>query len=143
MRLWHYDLFEYLPKQQLISQWRELNSIYVKQDKHILINFIYEYDKVDLLIYSQWLLQEMDKRGYKYNLKNYYEYFKDLDQDDVKDIYTQWIIVDGIFERHMNKGYLHICCWNLYEKLIRGQKGFTREAEAFIYNITCSLPFGK
>ena len=45
MRLWHYDLIEYLPKQQLLGQWRELNSIYVKQDKHILINFIYEYEK--------------------------------------------------------------------------------------------------
>lgn len=143
MRLWHYELFEYLPKQQLISQWRELNSIYVKQDKHILINFIYEYNKVDLLIYSQWLLHEMDKRGYKYNLKNYYEYFKDLDQEDVRDINTQWIIAGGIFEKHMNREYLYICCWNLYEKLIRGQKGFTREAERYIYNLVCSSPLGR
>lgn len=142
MRLWHYDLFAYLPKQQLISQWTELNSIYVKQDKHILINFIYEYDKVDLLIYSQWLLQEMNKRGYKYNLKNYYEYFKDLDQDDVKDINTQWIVCE-IFGRHMNPTYLHICCWNLYEKLIRGQKGFTNEAEFYIYRTIFYAPIGR
>lgn len=85
----------------------------------------------------------MDKRGYKYNLKNYYEYFKDLDQEDVRDINTQWIITSGIFEKHMNKGYLYICCWNLYEKIIRGQKGFTREAKAFIYNLVCSSPLGR
>jgi hypothetical protein len=76
-------------------------------------------------------------------LKNYYEYFKDLDQEDVRDINTQWIIAGGIFERHMNREYLHICCWNLYEKLIRGQKGFTIKAEAYIYHIIYSLPFDR
>lgn len=38
MRLWHIDLIPYLPKTQLISQWRELNSVFKKQNKHILIN---------------------------------------------------------------------------------------------------------
>ena len=46
MRLWHYKLLPYLPKSQLIAQWRELNSIYKKQDRHILINYIYDYDEV-------------------------------------------------------------------------------------------------
>ncbi len=132
MRLWHYELFEYLPKQQLIGQWRELNSIYAKQDKHILINFIYKYNKIDLLIYSQMLLQEMQRRGYKFNLTKYYDYFKDLDSDDVNDINGQWLIGGGIFEKEMNYTYLKICCWNLYEKMIRGQGGFTNEAQYFI-----------
>ena len=35
MRLWHIDLIPYLPKSQLLAQWRELNSIFKKQDKHI------------------------------------------------------------------------------------------------------------
>lgn len=139
MRLWDYRLFEYLPDMQIRGQWSELNSIFKNQNKHILINFVYEYEKVDLLIYTQWFLQEMEKRGFKFDLKNYYEYFKDLDQDDVKDINTQWITASGIFERHMNREYLQICCWNLYEKLIRGQKGFTEEAKWFIYKI-CFVP---
>ena len=44
MRLWHKDLIPYLPKKQLQGQWRELNSIYKLQNKHILINFINEND---------------------------------------------------------------------------------------------------
>ena len=40
MRLWHESLIEVLPRQQLLGQWRELNSIYKKEDKHILINFM-------------------------------------------------------------------------------------------------------
>ena len=47
MRLWHYKLIPFLPNSQLIAQWRELNSIFKKQDKHILINYVYEYPKED------------------------------------------------------------------------------------------------
>ena len=52
MRLFHKDLIEVLPRQQLLGQWRELNSIFKLQNRHILINFVYEYDKQDLYNYS-------------------------------------------------------------------------------------------
>lgn len=136
MRLWHINLIEHLPNKQLLGQWRELNSIYVKQDNHILINFIYEYRKVDLLIYSQIVLKEMERRGYKFNLKNYNEYFKSFDECDLEIEPEQWIIgVDGLFGDHMNYTYLKICCWNLYEKYIRGQNGFTDEAIRYIQGV--------
>lgn len=57
MRLWHYEIIPYLPKSQLIAQWRELNSIFTKQDKHILINYIYNYPKDHLYTYSNLVLQ--------------------------------------------------------------------------------------
>ena len=78
MRLGHKDLIPYLPKSQLwlLGQWRELNSIYTKEDKHILINFIYRYKPIDLLAYSQMVLREMNRRGYKFNLEKYNNYFK-------------------------------------------------------------------
>ena len=69
MRLWHKDLIEVLPRQQLLGQWRELNSIYKKQDKHILINFIYDYDFGHLLGYTNMVIVEMENRGYKINLE--------------------------------------------------------------------------
>lgn len=62
MRLWHYKLIPLLPRTQLLAQWRELNSIYKKQNKHILINYIYEYPKSDLYSYSMLLLLEMKRR---------------------------------------------------------------------------------
>ena len=56
MRLWHIDLIPYLPRTQLLSQWRELNSIFKKQDNHILINYIYDYDKKYLLFHNSYIV---------------------------------------------------------------------------------------
>ena len=46
MRLWHKELIEYLPQQQLISQWRECCAIAANLAKdhtpnHILVNPIF------------------------------------------------------------------------------------------------------
>ena len=70
MRLWHYKMIQFLPKSQLLAQWRELNSIFKKQDKHILINYVYEYPKLDLYHYTEIVIDEMKKRGYKINDKS-------------------------------------------------------------------------
>ena len=116
MRLWHIDLIPYLPKSQLLAQWRELNSIFKKQDKHILINYVYNYPKVYLWNYTRKVMEELYHRDIKvYNVDNYDKYFSDLS-------YMQ--IVD--YPEH-NKEYLTICYWNLREKYLRGQKDFTKE----------------
>lgn len=119
MRLWHYKLIQYLPKQQLIAQWRELNSIFKKQDKHILINYIYDYGKVDLYAYAKMVIYEIENRGYKIrSYQNFYNYFNDL---AIASIYYP-------FEKHHNNEFLKICVWNLWEKYIRGQNGFSKQA---------------
>ena len=116
MRLWHIDLIPYLPRQQLITQWRELNSIFAKQDNHILINYIYKYDKRPLLNYTQAVMREILNRGYNINsMNNYRLYFK-----DVQSFGTER------FKEH-DFEYLTMCFWNLKEKFIRGQKDFTLE----------------
>ena len=109
MRLWHKALIPYLPKQQLLGQWRELNSIYKRQNKHILINFIYKYDKVVLYVYSALVIDEMEKRHYKINLDNFFEYFKDID-DCIK------FDFDEIYRYKMDDRYLIQCLYNLQEK---------------------------
>lgn len=48
MRLWHYKLISYLPRQQLIAQWRECcaiaNNLASKGTlNHLLVNKITEY----------------------------------------------------------------------------------------------------
>lgn len=116
MRLWHIDLIPYLPNSQLIAQWRELNSIYKKQDNHILINYIYNYDKAYLLIYSNCVLLEMEKRGFRVkSLENFFEYFSDVHELKLSFPYR--------FTEH-DKGYLAECFFNLAEKYQRGQKDF-------------------
>ena len=76
MRLWHIDLVPYLPKGQLLAQWRELNSIFKKQDNHILINYVYNYDKQYLHDYTCVVMQAMADRKYKIrSTENYTNYF--------------------------------------------------------------------
>lgn len=116
MRIWHYELIPYLPKSQLIAQWRELNSIYKKQDKHILINYIYNYEKEYLYNYSAMVIKEMSKRNIKIkNWTNFNKYFELIDRtEDYSNL---------MFSEH-DKVYLTICYFNLREKCMRGQKDF-------------------
>lgn len=150
MRLWHKDLIPYLPKQQLLGQWRELNSIYVKQNRHILINYVYEYDKNDLLIYSLRIIMQMCIRGYKVSFVKFCRYFGFEDKvkgfayrfkqsKELLAFYSYAVCikngpgwVEEPFPNHHNEEYLKICCWNLYEKYLRGQDGFTEESIKFI-----------
>ena len=113
MRLWDIDLVSVLPRQQLLGQWRELNAIFKKQDKHILINYIYEYDRQYLFDYSMVVATEMITRKYNVNFINFDNYFK-----------KQYEYKGTRFKEH-NREYLDICYWNLHEKYLRG--GITKE----------------
>lgn len=117
MRLWHYQLIPYLPKSQLLAQWRELNSIFKKQDKHILINYVYGYPKSDLYNYSIMVINEMANRGYKVrNADNYINYFID--------VIGKAKIKNEVFRSYHDNEYLLICYWNLKEKYDRDQIDF-------------------
>ena len=61
MRLWHKDIIRFLPKGQLVSQWKELGSAFKNQNKHILINYIYDYSKSYLYTKQWWLKQEAEQ----------------------------------------------------------------------------------
>lgn len=118
MRLWHRDLIIYLPRPQLLAQWRELNLIFKREPRHILINYIYtdEYkDKVDLFLYAQQVIDEMKRRHYKVNMANFNLYFQNITpRGNIKP-----------FEKYHNDEYLWICYYNLKEKFMRGQKNFS------------------
>lgn len=123
MRLWHKDLIEVLPRQQLLAQWRELCSIYAKQDNHILINFVYE-DISSLKTYSDLVIQEFTRRGYKIStnaMNRYTDYFSDQTTEGVA----------GIFPNKMSLRYFKQCYYNLEEKFDCG--GITIEEFEPIY----------
>jgi len=126
MRLWHYKLIPYLPNSQLIAQWRELNAIFKNQPNHILINYVYEYDKEHLLKYTSIVVHEIGRRGMikcKLDYTNMNKYFGiDVEKDGLtydKD--------ECIFPNHHNNRYLKQCFYNLQEKFDRGQKDFSKE----------------
>lgn len=106
MRLWHTDLIPALPRMQMSGQWREINSIYKKQDKHLLINFIYDKPKEDLYNYSVKFINELNNRNYKIDLTKFYGYFDGEKIDYMKEP----------FPEKMDDEYLTICYFNLLEK---------------------------
>lgn len=125
MRLWHPDLIPVLPREQLLAQWRELNSIFVKQDRHILINYIYDYSKPHLLSYTNKVINEMYKRGYNINsFDNLYYYFGIRNQTPP---FTMFNYNDFLGFAEHDDEYFMICYYNLKEKYMRYQKGFTTE----------------
>lgn len=140
MRLWHYKLIPFLPDSQLLAQWRELNSIFKKQDKHILINYVYEYPKHHLFGYTRLVINEMLFRGFKIqSLDNYNSYFKDVIEKYDKRYNSDYDrFTTGFFWDHHNNRYLLQCFYNLQEKYDRGQKDFSKEQylklEEFIKN---------
>lgn len=122
MRLWHYELIPFLPKSQLLAQWRELNSIFVKQDKHILINYVYEYSREHLFLYSIKVINEMHRR--KINIKTYEPFHVYFGIDKRENLNFKGI--NTPFPKHHNERYLVQCFYNLQEKFDRGQKDFSK-----------------
>lgn len=118
MRLWHTRLIRVLCKNQLSGQWRELNSIYKLQNRHILINFVYDYPKSELYDYSIIVLSEMKKRNYRINLTNMCNYFQIFDEIIKEDIenYDKGIYKCDPYKEKMNERYFKQCYYNLQEK---------------------------
>ena len=120
MRLWHYLLIPYLPNSQLIAQWRELHSIFKKEDRHILINYVYEYPKENLGEYTALVIEEMLKRGFKpseKSMKQVETYFSSCDNKTKS-------LEKNPFSRDHTSHYMRQCFYNLQEKYDRGQKDF-------------------
>lgn len=127
MRLWHYQLLPGLPKEQLISQWRECCKIAYdikatgKPTNHLLINKINDYPLDEFKIYCNLLIKEMTRRGIKITTATMNKLY-----DCLKEYCN--VIVDNdkpIFKNWHDFAYMDICFYNLNEKFLCG--GITNE----------------
>ena len=112
IRLWHKDLIPYLPKNQLLGQWRECCCIAKNitdngTPNHILVNKIMDYPIEHFIAYTTLVKQEMQKRGYKCDIGRFTKW---LEWDAFK------ILKNEIFEDWHNDRYLRQCLLNLQEK---------------------------
>lgn len=116
MRLYHYQLIPSLPRQQLLSQWRECvciaKSIHDKgTPNHILVNKIMNYPISEFCDYCNIVFVEILRRGYKVNessinkLKKYVGFEVDSDKQFSKP-----------FNNWHNTRYLCQNFYNLEEK---------------------------
>lgn len=111
MRLWHKDLIPYLPKKQLLGQWREIcciaKNIKAKNSpNHILVNKIMDYPYSHFNAYVIAVYKEMIKRGYKCNWDRYDKWCINKTAEDIDKIFIKW---------HDDR-YLLQCFYNLQEK---------------------------
>lgn len=122
MRLWHKDLIDVLPRQQLLGQWRECcliaKEIQTKgTPNHLLVNRVMNYPLNHFYTYGMAIYGEMTRRGYKPKLLNFKKRISEKDQNLVykKHLFCGW---------HADS-YLKQCLYNLKEKYDCG--GITKE----------------
>lgn len=123
MRLWHKDLIEVLPNQQLLGQWREIFAIYrdymreqtgiskksVYAHHHPLVKYINDVDIIHFLSYANLVRKEMQNRNFNIN------------EVLMKEIEINLPLTsDKIFFNYHDDEYYEICFYNLNEKFIRG-----------------------
>ena len=142
MRLWHWRLIPVLPRQQLLSQWRECCAIAKSINEkgtpnHILVNPIMNYPISDLDKYTRWIGEEMMCRGYNWNFHRYTDHrpglvVRDFISSD-PDPY-----IDLIFHGWHNDQYFWQCYSTLQEKHDRG--GITDEEWSLIEKAARLVP---
>lgn len=116
MRLWHYKLIPVLPKEMLVSQWRECIAIKRQWEKgtlkHRLVSYVLDHDKDYFIHYVDMVVNELGARNIKYQSKYY---------DEIRDFCNPSHYIGGKFyPEHRYNRYLTQCYYNLQEKYDRG-----------------------
>ena len=146
MRLWHYEMIPALPRQQLLSQWRECCAIASNIAKkgtpnHILVNKVLEYPTIHFVCYTNKVLDEMHKRGYKVNQKSYEKFVENINiGKEYFWNYKDGIVINGqVFPDWHNDRYYEQCFRNIQEKYdcgMFGEKEYAILRKAYIDHFT-------
>ena len=110
MRLWHKDLIPYLPRQQLLGQWRECCAIARNIAKngtpnHVLVNKVMDYPIDHLNQYAWEIYSEASDRGYKVDFERF-----------ANNRTVTGCGHDLMYKDWHNGRYLRQCLYNLQEK---------------------------
>lgn len=132
MRCWHYKLLPYLPRLQLVSQWRECcciaKSIAEKgTPNHILVNKIMDYSLNHFVAYTVRVIAEMQRRKYKVVSEKFWGWMAAADF-----VHPMYICADSLYDGWHDDIYLRECLYNLEEKFRAG--GIPAEEWQIIYN---------
>ena len=119
MRLWHEQIINILPKNQLLGQHIECCALRGNgwMKKHKTVDYVFLYSPYHLFTYHSLVMDEMEKRGYKVSIewrdKNYRgktaEKYYDLEEKNID---------SPIYKEHKAE-YLLECIENLQKKGIK------------------------
>ena len=118
MRLWHKELIPVLPRQQLLSQWRECCCIAREvaingTPNHILVNFVMDYSFDHFISYAYYVREEMTSRGYKTMDKVWNKIVSVAENNNF-----HILPFEEVYSKKMDELYLTICYYNLLEKYL-------------------------
>ena len=127
MRLWHKDLIPFLPRQQLLGQWRECcliakNIAEKGTPNHLLVNRIMDYPFEHFRQYTVDVWFEMVCRHYKCDYSKFEKYIpKNIPVPTDDETFVQSLALaisqkDEIFKDWHDDRYMHQCLLNLQEK---------------------------
>ena len=122
MRLWAKQLIPYLPKLQLLSQWRECCAICSNiankgTSNHILVNKIMDYEFVHFMEYTRLVVSEMERRHYKVSQKAMNNFLSNFEKfADPNEALIGASLERILFADWHNERYLKQCLFNLQEK---------------------------
>ena len=123
MRLWHQDLIDKLPRQQLLSQHRECCALRGKGwgKKHSTVDYVFEHDPARLVAYHYLIIDEMIDRGYNPDLTWEIHNYRgkklgfDLDFCNIDNVVDFYFQESNIYPEH-DIEYLQECVDNLHSK---------------------------
>lgn len=115
MRIWHKELIEYLPRMQLLGQWRECcciakNIALYGTPNHILVNKVMNFPLTHFRSYCEAVAKEMERRGYLANFTRLDRWLGRGPKVDRDEWFDGW---------HDDR-YLRQCLYNLEEKAMCG-----------------------
>ena len=126
MRLWDIRLLHVLPRQQLISQYRECCCIAKNisingTPNHVLVNRMMDYSESNFLHYTENVMDEMKRRGYRISDNSLNKFYSNMNNIPIE-IFGQYVSsAINIYDKWMNNDvYLRECLFNLEEKYICG-----------------------
>lgn len=143
MRLWHQTLIHYLPRQQLLGQFRECCALKGLGwgRKHSTVDYIFKYDIAHLYQYQLIVMHEMAARGYTPDSKWYSRTYrgKNIQDASLIDIGTYVRGVHEIIYPEHNDKYLKECLLNLQSKNVQLINGETIEHMLIMLNLKSGI----
>jgi uncharacterized protein (TIGR02328 family) len=119
MRLWHQDLIQKLPRQQLLGQHRECCALRGNGwgKPHSTINYIFNYSLEHLYAYHMLIIKEMEHRGYNVDASWKNIHYRGKICPPLV-VVTPLNINTLVYKEH-NESYMLECVTNLLQKGIR------------------------
>lgn len=127
MRLWHQDLIQHLPRQQLLGQHRECCALRGAGwgRKHSGVNYVFTYSPDYLIAYHLLVMEEMKSRGYKPDPVWYNHNWRGsklgetndwADKDIIEYLIGDYLVWEKPIYPEHDDDYLEECLNNLKEK---------------------------